>query len=530
MASVRTSTDGPGAVTRRAAVLGMGGVLLLSGCTAPSVRRGGTSSPRVTPTPSGSPSGPGTWDALRRSLRGRLIRPADAGYAVAAQLENARFDGAKPLGIVLVEGAADVAACLAFARRNAVPVAIRSGGHSYAGWSAGGAAGTDVPPSLVISTAALDSIRIDGDRVTVGPGARLVDVYAELAKRGRAIGGGTCATVAIGGLTLGGGMGVLGRSFGLTCDQLEGLTIVTAEGRERQVSAEREPDLYWAARGGGTGTLGVVTSLTFRTRAAPSVTRFVVPVPFGAAGPAIDAWQRFAPHADDRLWTSLHLTVKSGKAPSAELAGAWIGEHNALPAVLRPLRQHADGAFGDLDSVREDYGTAMLTEAGCAGIPVSACHTGSGGALKRAGESATSSVAYDPVPERGIAALVDRIEAGRGVRDMTEGAILLDALGGAIGRVAGDATAFPHRSALYTVQYTATYAPGVDSTPFDRYVSASRSAITPSMGNHAYANYVDPSIPDPGRAYFGANIDRLRTVLASVDPDRMFRQPHFVRD
>lgn len=516
--------DGP---TRRAAVLGIGSVLLLAGCT-PRTSPVKVVTPTPTPTLGPTPSGPATWQALRSTLRGRLIREDDAGYASAATLENPRFDGATPLGIALVASAADVGACLAFARRQRLPIAMRSGGHSYAGWSAGGAPGTGVPPSLVVSTAGLNGIRVAGDQVTVGPGARLIDVYSALAKRGRAIGGGTCATVGIGGLTLGGGIGVLGRQFGLTCDQLIGLTVVTADGQQRQVSADRDPDLFWAARGGGTGTLGVVTSLTFTTRPAPAITRFVLPVDFDGAAAALDAWQRFAPNADDRLWTSLHLSVRSGRKPAALVAGAWIGPGAELPGVLRAMTQEARGAFGALDAVRSEYETTMLAEAGCAGLPASACHTGPGGALRRVAESATSAVAYGPLASAGIDELIARITAGSAVQGMTEGAVLLDALGGAIGRVPADATAFPHRAGLYTVQYTATFATGADPAPFDRYVSASRAAMTPYFGDHAYANYVDPTLADPGKAYFGDNLARLRSVIAAVDPDRLFRQPDFV--
>ena len=153
------------------------------------------------------------------------------GSPRAKLTENPRFDAAEPLAILQVAGPADVTAALAFAKKYRLPVALRAGGHNYAGWSAGGAAGSGVAPSFVISTAALDTVTLsaDGSTVTVGAGATLAQVYDTVGRAGRAIAGGSCATVGVTGLTLGGGVGVLVRSFGLACDQLTELQLVTAE-------------------------------------------------------------------------------------------------------------------------------------------------------------------------------------------------------------------------------------------------------------------------------------------------------------
>jgi FAD/FMN-containing dehydrogenase len=242
--------------------LGIAGVLAAcsGGSPAPTPSGTQTSGASGTPTPSASApqtgSGPDSWDALAAASTGALLRSGARGWDAARVLENPRYDDADPQGILRVANADDVVAGLAFARNTRTPVALRSGGHSYTGWSAGGAAGTDVPRSLVISTAALDDVRVSGESVTIGPGAQLADVYAALAAAGRAIGAGSCPTVGIGGLTLGGGVGVLVRSFGLTSDQLTGATVVTADGTVHEVSASREPDLFWACRGGGGGTVG----------------------------------------------------------------------------------------------------------------------------------------------------------------------------------------------------------------------------------------------------------------------------------
>src|SRR5207249_2997959 len=149
--------------------------------------------------------------------------------ALDHRLYNTRFDYLRPAGLAYVTGAADIRACLDFCRRTGTVPAIRSGGHSYAGYSSGDG-------RLVIDVSRLNSIRLDGTTATIGAGARLLDVYRTLGQQGRTIPGGSCPSVGISGLTLGGGHGVVSRSMGLTCDNLIGATLITADGRTHEVS------------------------------------------------------------------------------------------------------------------------------------------------------------------------------------------------------------------------------------------------------------------------------------------------------
>ena len=168
-----------------------------------------------------------------------------------------------------------MASCISFARRFGLPIAARSGGHSYAGWSS--------TTGLMVDVGPMQSFRVDGSRVTVGAGLRLIDFYTQLAARGLAVPGGSCPTVGIAGLTLGGGVGVLGRQYGLTCDNLVGLEMVTADGRIRQVDAGHDPDLLWASQGGGGGNFGIATSFTFTARPLASLTQFFLSWPWSQA-------------------------------------------------------------------------------------------------------------------------------------------------------------------------------------------------------------------------------------------------------
>jgi hypothetical protein len=153
------------------------------------------------------------WRALEHSIGGEVLTPGAAGYSEASQLFNRRFDDVRPAAVALVTSAADVAECLRFAQVHGIPPAVRSGGHSYAGWSSGNG-------RLVIDVGRMNDITVRPGDAVIGAGANLGDVYAALAEHGVTISGGTCPSVGVSGLTLGGGHGLLSRAYGLSCDNL----------------------------------------------------------------------------------------------------------------------------------------------------------------------------------------------------------------------------------------------------------------------------------------------------------------------
>ncbi|RFA10677.1 hypothetical protein B7R54_16790 [Subtercola boreus] len=520
------------ALSRRRFLLAAGGsaatAALLAACTGPSPTPTDGASGSTSPTPAGPP----VWSELASAVTGTLLLPAASGYAAAALTENPRFDDAQPLAVLEASGPADVAAGLAFAAKYGVPLALRSGGHNYIGSSAGGASGTGVAPSLVISTATLTGVTLsaDGTTATVGAGASLVAVYSTLGEAGRAFAGGSCATVGATGLTLGGGVGVLVRSFGLACDQLTAVEIVTADGTVHEASRDTDADLFWACQGGGGGQFGVVTKLTFATQPAPDVNTWYVEWPWSSASEVVDSWQGWAPGADNRLWSTLKLLggeTHSG-TPSVSASGTWTGDLGDLAEQLKPLLAGVDAPPTDNQSFRHTYLEAMMTEAGCENTPLAQCKTGPDGALTREPSSGTSNVAYAALDASGISDLVAAVEQAQTVTGMTEGGISMDALGGVVSSVDPSATAFVHRKALMTVQYTATFAVGADPAPFDAYVRGFRTTMTAHWQNWAYVNYCDATIPDAQTAYFGANLPRLQQLKQQYDPRGLFTQPQSV--
>lgn len=508
-------------VTRRQAIAISAMTLVLAGCA-----------PEPMPTPTHSPSptpiGPPDWDALAAKLNGTLLRAGQAGYQTARLVENPRYDDARPLAVLTAANAADVAAGVAFAARYGIPLALRSGGHSYTGYSSGGAAGTGMPASLVIDTRGMQTVALNADgSASIQAGANLAQVYSAIGGRGRSIAAGSCATVGATGLTLGGGIGVLVREYGLTCDALTEVELVTADGRLRTVSPQRDPDLFWACQGGGGGHLGVVTRLTLATRPAPPVTMWSLRWPFAEAASVIAAWQDWAPDADRRLWSTLKLLngATHAEGPGLYLSGTWLGPESSLAGRLAPLIQAVGSAPSRRGSAQHGYLDAMMRYAGCGGVPLARCTTDAGGALRRESSAATSHVPTEKLDSTAIATLLAKVEAARAVPGIREGGVSLDALGGAVGDLGPEDTAFPHRGAIMTAQYTATFPDGTDPAPLDAYVRGFREAMVPSWADTAYVNYADAGIGDPARAYFGDNAARLEQVKRAYDPDNLFAQP-----
>ncbi|MEV0382191.1 FAD-binding oxidoreductase [Nonomuraea sp. NPDC050643] len=440
---------------------------------------------------------PPVWARLRGRLAGTLVLPGDAGYGAARRLYNPAYDRIRPAAVAYCASAADVSASLAFARSNGVPVTSRSGGHSYAGWSTG--------TGLVIDVSRMNAISYARGRATVGAGAKLIDVYDRLSRHGVSVPAGTCPTVGIAGLTLGGGLGVVSRRHGLTCDVLESVRVVTADGRLLTCDARHHAGLYWACRGGGGGNFGVAVSFTFRTHEARDLTVFFLRWPWSKARAAVRAWQSWGPSAPDELWSSLHLTRSAGGL-GVEIVGAYAGRKAALGRLLAPLV--AEVGRPSSRSVRTvSHLEAMKIMGGCSSMSVAECRR-----IPRTAFSAKSHLAYRALPADGVRALVDGME--RGGRH----SVLLDAMGGAIGRIAPTATAFAHRAALYSVQY---YNEGMGRG----WLRGIHSDMSRYFGDHAYVNYIDQDLRNWRNAYYGANAARLAEVKATYDPDRLFRLP-----
>jgi FAD/FMN-containing dehydrogenase len=418
--------------------------------------------------------------ALRAAVRGRVLTPATGGYDAARVVFNRRFDHVRPPAVVQARDATDVRAVVRWAERYDVPLVARSGGHGYNGDSTSATA-------VVVDLDALDRISVSRGRATIGPGARLLPVYTALAAKGVTIPGGSCPTVGLGGLVLGGGMGLASRAFGLTLDRVTSFDVVTADGRRRRV--EEDDDLFWALRGGG-GSFALVTAIRLTTRRVTNASFFRIAYPRGARDEALHDWDAFAPHAP-RALTAI-LTLDAG---GASAFGQYLGAEQTLRRLIAPLG-------GTPVTGTADYLTVQRRWAG--------------GNPQRSTFAASSLYVGERLSRRGRQAFLAAADTGT--------TLILDAYGGAINRPHRAATAFPHRDAHFSVQVL-SYAP----LPVARSrVRRARALIAPH-GSGAYANYADPDLAGALRAYYGANLPRLRRVKEEVDPANRFRPTQGVR-
>ncbi|WP_367115132.1 FAD-binding oxidoreductase [Actinophytocola sp.] len=347
----------------------VGTVGAAAGCTGSPSGTAGTPAPTTppSPTPSSPPKPvPPDWNTLRAKLPGGLVLPGEAGYPAAAQVYNPLFDTRKPAAVARCTRPEDVRACVDVAAKARMPIAARSGGHSYAGYSS-------PDNALVVDLHPMSGVDTSPDGVAViGAGTRLIDVYAGLAEAGRCLPAGSCPTVGIGGLTLGGGIGVLARKYGLTCDQLVSAQVVTADGRLVTASADAEPDLFWALRGGGGGNFGIVTSFTFATAPAPALTVFSLRFGGGAAD-VLGAWQSWVADLPDELWTN--CVVSAGSPPTARVGGCFVGSAGGCERQLARLGLAASSRF----VTGKSYLDAMRYFGGCSQRGVAQCHPESEG-------------------------------------------------------------------------------------------------------------------------------------------------------
>jgi FAD/FMN-containing dehydrogenase len=480
------------------------------------------------PPPEVVPATDADWAAFGRSLRGRLVRPSDAAYGSAKQLYDPTYDAIRPAGIVFAADESDVQRSIAFARSHGVLFTARSGGHSYGGYS--------TCEGLVCDVGGLSRVDIDtrARSVNVGSGVKLIDLYAGTAPHNLAIPGGTCASVGIAGLALGGGQGVLGRKLGLTCDAVLGVRIVNAAGEI--VVCDQDHDLTWASRGSGGGNFGVVTSFTFRARPIGDLARFGMSFPWEAAGDVLAAWQEWAPNATDALWSALHLTT-AGTGRYIRIGGVYAGPEAELRRELTAFIARAARPTRAPSVTVASYFDTMRAQARCSDRTIEECHLPTvhpSGQLGRRSRYGFSDIYDRPLTSAGISEILRAIEARGDDPAIVRGAggVSLDALGGAINRLAPEETAFVHRRALFISQCTTHWPPRAEEPEIAAnraWLALLRRTMRPLTSGHSYVNYIDPELGDWERAYYGVNLDRLRAIKARHDPDDFFRFAQSIR-
>jgi FAD binding domain/Berberine and berberine like len=448
-----------------------------------------------------------SWRELTAALEAEVVLPGSPRYDEVRKPPIPRFHDVRPQAVVLCRTPVDVLEAIACAQRLGIAVTVRSGGHDFAGRSSG--------PGIVLDLTAMHSLEVADGLATVGPGFRLGDLYAALAQHEVTIPAGCGATVGIGGQALGGGLGLLGRSLGLTSDQVVAAQVALADGRVVECDEQRHEDLFWALRGAGAYGLGVVTRLTLRTVPEPAATSFHLTWPYGRASALIAAWQEWSPTGPDALAASLLVTVGGdpGAEPVVHLFGSMIGSEAETAALLDEFVSvaGADPASSERSHMRYGSLKNYLAE------------RGPGDQEDEDGRPyMKSEFLREPLPAGAVEALVQLFARGRRAGEARK----LDFMpwAGAYNRVPADATAFPHREELFLLEHSVVVPGGFDGAATEAartWLSDSWELVHPSGSGGVYANFPDPDLPDEHRTYWGRNLERVRGVKEKYDPERV---------
>jgi FAD/FMN-containing dehydrogenase len=380
---------------------------------------------------------------------------------------------------------------------------------------------------VLIDVTPMRSVTVAGGVATVGAGARLGEVYEALQDHDLTIPGGTCPPVGVAGLTLGGGLGILGRKYGVTSDHLIGAEVVLADGRILRCDDHHEADLFWALRGAGAGNFGVVTTLVFRAVPAPqTTTNLHLAWPYAHAAAVIGAWQRWAPTGPDELAASLKITTGDDpdRPPAVDVYGAFHGPRADAARLVEELvgRVGSDPTVADLTPMTWPRTRRFWAELGShdeeLGEP----------AVPQPPQAlclyARSEFFARPLPAEAVGALLEAFVDGRRAGEARE----LDFMpwGGAYNRRPPDASAFVHRDQRFQLKHAAVVdadAPPANQAAAHRAATRSWASVHPWGSGRVFQNFADPDLEDWPEAYYGPNYDRLVRVKARYDPSNLFQ-------
>ncbi|HEY7642573.1 MAG TPA: FAD-binding oxidoreductase [Steroidobacteraceae bacterium] len=428
---------------------------------------------------------------LRASLRGQLILPGDEQYEGARRIWNGMIDR-RPAAIAWCANADDVKRAVTFARERQLLSAVRGGGHSFPGHST-------CDKGLVIDLSAMRAVKVDAAHQTarVEGGAWIGDLDAATQAHGLATTMGQISNTGVGGLTLGGGFGWLSHRFGMACDNLIAVDLVTADGQLRRVTAEDSPDLFWALRGGG-GNFGVATAFEFRLhKVGPQVLAGHVSWPRARAKDVIEFYEDFASHAPRELDVDLSLEPGPDGQSAVAIYLCHCGDVHAGEKALEPLRKLGKPIE---DAIKvQDYLVVQRQFDGPSPDPNN--HYLKGGFVRE----------FSP-------GLVEKLAEFVASKELN---LYFENSCGAVADTAPTATAFPYRHAITNMMIAASWPDAADN---ERRVAELRrhwDALVPFTEGY-YSNLNDADQKSIDRNY-GVNHARLLQLKQRYDPLNQFR-------
>ncbi len=444
-------------------------------------------------------------DRLRAGLRGSVLVPGGPSYDAARTVWNAMIDR-RPGLIVRCAGAADVLQAIQLGRNHDLLIAVKGAGHNIAGSAV-------CDGGLMLDLSPMKSVHIEpwSRTARVEPGVTLGEFDREAQAFGLATPLGINSTTGVAGLTLGGGFGWLSRSFGHSIDNLLSADVVTAGGELLHASETENADLFWGLRGGG-GNLGVVTSFTFCLHpVGPEVFAGVIVHPFNRAGELLRKYRAFVASAPETLtvWSVLR------KAPPLPFLPT---EVHGREVVVFPFLSVGDPADGERAAgALKNFGPPVGEHTGLQ--PYAAWQSAFDPLMTPGARNYWKSHDFAELSDPAI----DLIVQFAGNLPTPECEIFVAHLGGAAGKVASDAMAYPHRNATFVLNVHTRWANAEQDSECISWARRFFEATAPYATGGVYVNFMTADEQGRVRAAYGSNYDRLASLKAKYDPRNLFQ-------
>jgi hypothetical protein len=432
---------------------------------------------------------------LQAGLRGALLRPGDDSYDAARKIYNAMIDK-RPALIVQCAGAADVITAVTFARTHNLLVAVRGGGHSVGGKSV-------CDSGVLIDLSPMKGIRVDPARRTARaqPGLRLGEFDRETQAFGLATPLGVVANTGIAGLTLGGGIGWLSGQYGLACDNLLSVDVVTADGRFLMARASENADLFWGVRGSG-GNFGIVTSFEYRLHPVGPVLGGTVLYEMKKAREILRFLDKFAHEYPDELSANLGFLTTPDGNPMVDSTVCYSSSLAEGEKVLQPLRTFGTSIADFIRPMSYVEMQSLFDE----DLPPSRLHYWKSNFLRVMSDDA-------------IEVMVEYATTMPSPTSVVE----LQVMHGAASRVGCNETAFAHRYEQYDLLILSNWTDPADSEKNVGWTRAFWEAMQPFVEQRVYVNNLGEEGDERDRAAYGSNYERLVALKNKYDPTNFFR-------
>jgi FAD/FMN-containing dehydrogenase len=440
-------------------------------------------------------------EAFKGSLRGELLCPDDEGYDSSRKVFNAMIDK-RPALIVRCAGTADVITAVTFARTHDLLVSVRGGGHSIAGKAV-------YDGAVLIDLSSLKGLRVDPTRriAHAQPGLRLGEFDRETQAFGLATPLGVVTNTGIAGLTLGGGLGWLNGKYGLACDNLLSVDVVTADGRFLTASPDENADLFWGVRG-GVGNFGVVTSFEYRLHPVGPVLGGMMFYDMRKAEQVLRFFRAFSRGCPDELSTTATFLTSPDGTPLVAIVACYGGALAEGEKVLEPLRTFGAAVADLIRPIKYVEMQSLFDE----GMPPGRQHYWKSNFVRTLSDDAIEMLVEYAATMPSPTSIVN-----------------LQQLHGAASRVSSTATAFAHRHEQYNFEIVSNWADPTDSEKNLKWTRAFGEAMQPFVERSVSINHLGEEGEEQVRAAYGANYERLVAVKNKYDPTNFFRLNHNIK-